>query len=76
MVLQGRGEKDDVSIRKTICEVEFIVTSKYEIKIKALGCTTTKVSNKASIGLMTNFSAELFIFIKNFCSYHFYIAHL
>lgn len=76
MVLQGRGEKDDISIRKTIGEIELIVSSKDEVEIEALGCSAAEIADEASVGLMADFAAKLFIFIEDFCSNYSYIAHL
>lgn len=57
MVLQGRGEKDDVSVWETICEIELIVSSEDEIEIEAFGCGTTEIADEAGVGLMTYFPA-------------------
>jgi len=57
MALQGRGEKDDISVRETICEIEFIVSSEDEIEIEAFGCGTTEIADKTGVGLMAYFAA-------------------
>lgn len=76
MVLQRRGQENDISIREAICEIEFIISSEDEIEIEAFSCGTAKIADKAGVGLMANFTAQLFIFIEDFCSNYSYIAHL
>ena len=76
MIFQGGGKQDDVSVRKSIREIEFIVPSENQIEIEAFGCGAAEVADEAGVGLVADLPAELFIFIEDFCSNYSYIAHL
>lgn len=57
MVLQRRGEENDISIREAICEIKFIISSEDEIEIEAFSCGTAKIADKTGVGFMANFTA-------------------
>lgn len=76
MALKSRREKDDISICEPISKIEFIISSENKIKIEAFGGDISKVSNKAGIGSMIDFFAQLFIFLEYFSSDDCDITHM
>lgn len=55
--LKSRSEKYDISISKSIIKIEFIISSKNDIKIKRFDNSIRKSTYKAIVRLMINLLA-------------------
>lgn len=76
MSLKCRGKKYKIAIWETIGEVEFVIATEDEIEVEGFSSDCGKVADEACIGLMIDFTAELFIFLKHLSPHCPDIAHL